>query len=467
MSPKVRSILISLAFTLAGFGLAVLIFVVFMNYSTNREKESLIPNAKEALSAKEYSKSISLFLKAEKEYPNNTEVKRSLAELYYLKGKFDDSQKYFELIKKNEQTKSDYQKLGDIYLRKNNNDKVIELWNGKELDPVNTYNLAKIYYDKEDFENYFAELTKIQRYKEPFVLLQIKEKNLNNIVTNLDKAVSMNVIFSTEQVNINLFKSQMQEAKKQADLGKKDYSDLIQISAFSNINQCRLLTDRLSNLRKSLEAKRIVTYQIDYYQGNCFNQVNKPDEAIPLIENAIKSDSTVPEYRETLAKSYFLKKDAEKIKQIYTDLLIIQKSSTYYQNLAVYLYKLDKKDEALENYDLALANAKAPEDKKKISLTILQINFRDKQNLEICKRPELLEQVKNDSNEEILIKGHCSIYLGNGFNETGLNSGSLVVRYLRDINEGNKKDLDVVLDKDPDGLITTYYSAVGTRLLKS
>ncbi len=461
---RFKDLIINLLIILAGVLVAIIVFAILQNIDHKKERNSLIPNATEAYKNKEYSRAINLYLRAEKEFPDNAEVKRNLGELYYLKGKYDDSLKYYKQIPTAGMDKLAYHNIGDIYLRKSDVDKAIELWKDADLDPTDSYRLAKIYYEKGDIENYFATLTKINTYREPLVLTAIRSQNINDIPGMVDKANTLAPV-SDDKLDLDLFKNQIQESIKQLNLNKKDFSDLIQISAYSNLNQCKLLFDRISQLRTSLDAKKVPTFQLDYYEGNCDNQVGEPDKAVPLIENAIKADATIVEYREALAKSFFLKKDAEKIKQIYNDIFTLQKSSVYYENLSVYLYKLDLKDDALANYDLAFTNAKTDEDKKRLARLIIQINMLDKKNLEVCRRSDILDLVKNENEESILLRGHCLLYLNNNL-DVAVNDLSVATKYLNALQKKDRKLIDKALDQDTDGMVTTYYKAVGVQILR-
>jgi tetratricopeptide (TPR) repeat protein len=461
---KFKDLIINVIIIFVGIMVAVGVFAVLRNIDQQKERETLLPRARDAVTAQEYSQAINLYLKADKEFPDNVEVKRSLGDLYFLKGKYDEALTFYESIPQNARIKEDDQKIGEIYYIRKDFDKVIAAWNGKEIEPRDTYKLASIYYDRDNFDAYFSELAKLQQYKEPVLLSQIRTENLASVISNTDKALTLPSI-STEPLNTDQFKTLINEAKKQLDLGKKDYSDLIQISAYSNLNQCKLLTERISMIRKTFDSKKIPTFQVDYYQGYCLNQLNKPDEALPLLQNAIKNDPTIIEYREALARTYFLKEDADNLKKVYNDIITIQKSPTYYQNLAALLYRLDLKDDALAQYENAFGLVQNAGEKEKIALTMLQINLRDKSNLEACSKSDLLDLMQYDSYEEMLILGHCNIYLKKNL-DIPTDAASLASQYLVALNKKDRKEVDKALDKDPDGLITIYFKAVGAKLLK-
>jgi tetratricopeptide (TPR) repeat protein len=461
---KPKSLIIDLGVIFLGIFVAIGIFAVLKNVEAKRERNNLIPKAKEAVNKQEYSKAITLFKVAEKEFPGNEEVIRNLGNLYYIKGKYEDSLSYYNAIDQGKLASYEIEDVGEMYYEKKDYDKVLEKWKGKEISPENSYKLAKAYYEKDNFDEYYATLEKISSYKEPLVLLQVKDANLQNVLTNLEKAQTQNTL-GIETFNLDLLKAQINDAKKQLDAGKKDYSDLIQIAAYGNLNQCKILFPKIEQLKKTLESKRISAYQVDYYKGYCLNQTLKPDEAIPLIEAAIKVDQSMVEYRESLAKSYFLKKDSKKVKEIYGDIINLQKTAIQYENLAIYLYKLEEKNEALKNYDLALSTETKNENKTKYAKAILQINLVDLKDLEICKRNELIDLLDTNTNDQNLIFGICKI--NNNKNLDGVNqSNNLTYSFLTAINDRNKEKLNEVLDKDVDGLLTTYYKAVGDKLIK-
>lgn len=461
---RFKEIIINAVIILIGVIVAVSVFALLQNIDQRKERETLLPRAEKAVESQEYSHAINLYLEAEKIHPEDINVKRSLADLYYLKNKYDEALSYYKALPEDQLNDVDYQKIGQIYYLKNDFDSTILYWKERTLDPKDAYKLAKIYYDRGEIDLYFDNLSKLYEYKEPLILSQYRITDLNIVIANAEKALTLPSI-TDEPLNVELFKTQITEAKKQSDIGKKEFSELLQISAFSNLNQCKLITDRITTLRKSLESGGKPTAQLDYYQGNCLNQLDKPDEAIPLLEKAIKSDSTILEYREALAKSHFLKGDVDKIKQVYAELLTIQKSSVFYQNLAVYLYKLDKKEDALTNYDTAFSLTQNDNEKKKIAKIILQINLREKNDLDVCNRSELSSLLKSDSYEDILILGHCALYLDESIDTLG-SENSLAQQYILALSKKDRKEIDKVLDRDPDGMITTYFKSVGVKLLK-
>lgn len=465
-NPKLKNLVSDIVVVCLGILTAIGIFAFLKNQEDKKETESLIPRGVEALNRKEYSKSIYLFKEAEKKFPENQDVKRYLGNLYFLKGKYDDALAYYSVVPQSDLNDYEREDLGEIYFFKNNYDSALEIWKDKEISPQSRYKLAQIYYENEAFENYYAELNKISNYQEPLVLLQQKNNDLQSVLTNLDKAISLDRLNNTETFNIQLLKSQIAEAKKQNDSSKKEYAELIQIAAYGNINQCRLLKPRIDNLKNTLASKKISTYQVDYYKGYCLNQLNNPDEAIPLIDAAIKADPSMIEYRESLAKSYFLKNDITKVSEIYNDIFKIQKNSSYYENLAIYLYKSGNLDEALKNYDLAFSIEKENDLKERYGRSILQINLINLKKLEVCKRKELIDILNKETSENYLLRGHCSLFTQN--NLDGIEArDNLNYTYLTALQKKNKEEINKVIDQDVEGVITNYYKSVGELLVRS
>lgn len=444
---------------LAGAG----IFAVIQRVNNSKEVNELIPNANSARQNGEYSSAINLFQKAEKEYPNDVEVQKSLAELFYLKGKYDEAISYYSKIPSQQLNDSDYEKFGDAYLQKNNIEKTIQTWQGKKLSKQSTYKLAKIFYNKNDLESYTRELQKITDTQEGLILTQINQENLNLIIENSNTALALQRI-SNDKLQVSSFKSQIENALNQKNAAKDDFSELIQIAAFAELDQCRFLFDRISSLRQTLQSKKIPTAQLDYYEGVCFNQISEPDKAIPLLQNAVASDTTVIEYREALGRSYFLKSDVENMRKTYDEIFILDENSRYYMNLGYFYYKLGNFDEAITLYNKAFEISSSEEEKKELALSITQISLLDKQDLEICKREDLLAILSgNSSDEEKIILGHCNIHLKRFTSE---NSNALIPQYFAALEKKDSEKIVTVLDKDLDGLVTSYYKAVGVKILE-
>lgn len=461
---KGKNIILDIGVIVLGAALAFGVFGIIKSVEGRKERNNIIPSAQAAYEGKEYSKAINLFQNAEKVFPENQDVKKNLANLYFLKGKYDEALNYYQTLPATSLTDKDYENIGQIYFEKNDLEKVIENWKNRSISPQNTYKLAKIYYEKENFDFYYSELEKIQEYKEPVLLLQIRKGNdLQGIIDGIDKAATLPNV-SNETINFPLFKNQIVDSKKQLENKKKEYSDLIQLAAFGNINQCRILFPRFDELKKNFQTKNIPVYQVDYYKGYCLNQVEKADEAIPLIQAAIKADPGFVEYKESLAKSYFLKKDVENLKKTYSEILQKQKTSVHYENLAIYLYKLGNYDEALTSYDAALANTQSKEEQKKYAKTIFEIQLLNKKNLEVCRRSELLNVLDINNSEQNLILGQCKLFVSQNL-EGVKDTSDLNYEYLNALKSKNQDSVNVVLDKDIDGLITTYYKAVGEQLL--
>lgn len=448
---------------LLGFGLALGIFIYYKNGENQKEINSYIPNGKAAFERGEYTNAINIFNDAEKEFPNDPEVKRYLAKLYFFKGEYNNSKVYYENLKNANQLKDeDISNLGNTYLHLGNESETLALWNGKTLTPKDNYTFAKIYLKNKDYENYFAQLGKIKEYREPLIYSQIRETSLPIILANIETATNAESI-SDETIDLSLFKTQIQEAKKQLDANKKDFSELIQLAAFSNINQCEFITTRIKNLRTSFDSQKIPSYQVDYLDGKCANQANNPDIALPLINKAITADTTNIEYRDELAKTYFLKNDFANLQKVYEEIFTIRKTPTLVSNYSAYLYKLDKKKEALENYREALKISEDSAQKQNIAETILQIEFLDFQNLDVCKSSEIVEVLELSDPDQFFLRGHCEISLKSSLPSTNLSS--IEVEYLKALSAKDKTALEKVLDKDIEGKVTSYYNAVGKKLI--
>ena len=92
---------------------------------------------------------------------------------------------------------------------------------------------------------------------------------------------------------------------------------------------------------------------------------------------------------------------------------------------------------------------------------------RDKKDLEICKREELLQNIQKDlTQEKLLINGHCALYLKKEYASSD-SKYPLVAQYFDALSKKDKGSLDKVLDRDLDGVITTYYEAIGVNFMKN
>lgn len=459
-----KNLLINIGLVIAGFLIALGVFIVYKNNERQRELNSLIPNAKAAYNSGDYSTSINLFQNAEKEFPNDNEIKEYLGKLYYQKAKYQDSANYFELFQKSSTlANDDIDQLGNAYIKLNQNEKLIALWKDADLKPQNRYKLANVYLSNKDYDNYFLELSKIKTYKEPLIYSQIKETSLQDIIDNLNNASSLPSI-SDEEIDLDLFKAQITESKKQADAGKKEYSELIQLVAYSNISQCQFITTRLANLRTSLDSQKIPSYQVDFIDGKCANQRNEPDAAIPLINKAISSDVSNIEYREELAKSYFLKNAKDDLKSTFDDIFVIKKTSDLIKSYAGYLYKLGDKNEAINQYKEAFKLSGTSEQKEKIAKLILQISFLDSKSLEICKDNDTLSALDTNLMEDYFLKSNCDIFNNKSISDSNFND--IKVNYIKALARKDKNAIEKILDSDNDGYVTSYYNGVGYQLMQ-
>lgn len=459
---------VSVLLALFGFLVALGLFLIYQNYKSNNEKNNLIPKAKKAYLDKEYSQAIKLFLDADQYFKDNLEVKKYLAELYFIKGHYNDSVKYYgQAYSLNpEFTEREISNYGNALLKIGDKDAVIKLWQNKNLKPQDHYALAEIYLEKNYIDQYKLELEKIKNYHEPLLRLQVFNTDLDITFNNLQVIENAEKI-SGEYYDFETFKFQITEAKKQLDAGKKDYAELIQLAAFSNIHQCRFLETRIINLKNNFLKRKIPIYQIEFLEGKCANQNNDPDTAINLINKAIDADKSNIEYREELANSYFLKKDIENLNKTYNEIILIQKNSKVLSNYAGYLYKLGKKGDALKIYNDAFVSADTPKQATRIAKTILQINFLDNKNLNVCYDEKILEALNENIIEEYFLKSHCLIYKKQEvrpFFDKSIKN--IEIEYIYALSTKNKNTLEKLLDQDTEGIITTYYEAVGENLLR-
>jgi tetratricopeptide (TPR) repeat protein len=478
MFANYKNLIINILIILGGIGVGLGIFTLIRNFDQQNEYDKLLPNAQAAVQDQKYSEAISLFEKYKslgnkfsQSDQDKEKVNRELGKLYFLKGQFDKSLSYLDEINLENLSNEDKQTLGDIYLSKNELDKSADfLKSATQLDAAHTFKLANILYELGDLEGYETQLISIEEYKEPMLLLQIDETDLSKILSNIEQASKIDYSLeyrSDVSIDIGLFRSQIESAKAQFDAGKKDFSNLIQIAAFANLNECKFLTAKISDLRKTFESKHIPTYQVDYYEGICANQTHKTDEAIALINRAITADPTVIEYREALAKSYFLKKDLAKLSETYTNIFTISDEADYRERYANELYDLGNIDQALETYKTAFIKAKTDVQKAEISKSIFQISMRDKSDLEICKSEDYLDSLaKLDDLEVVLIRNHCLLFNDKDFFTATLDDYPEAKAYFYSLKSKDHEKLDVVLDADLEGTIVTYYNAVGEQLLK-
>jgi Flp pilus assembly protein TadD len=463
---NLKNLTTNLIVILLGFLLAVGIFIVYKNNERQKEIAALIPNGKQAFEKEEYSTAIDLFTKAQKEFPDNAEVRRYLGKLYFYKGDYNSAEKQYVALKdKNQLTDEDISVLGNTYLFiRGGEENTIALWKDKTLAAVDSYTLAKLYYKKELYEDYLTELKKIREYKEPAVYLLIQHNNTGTILTDLETTLDLPAI-TNEEIDLDLFKTQITDANNQLKLsGGQNYNELIQLAAFANLNQCGLLGTRIDALRVNLEKEKLPTYQVDFIKGKCLNQLNKPDQALSLIQTAIQSEVTNTEYRDELAKTYFLKEDIDGVRKTYADIFIIKKNSKLLNNFAGYLYKLNDKNQALEVYTDSLQLAETPNDKNLIAKTILEINFLDQRSLEVCKNQDILDALDISKVDEYTLKSHCDI--SNNIGIKDFDSSDIKVVYIKALAKKDKVELEKVLDRDKDGFVTTYYDRVGKKLVQ-
>ncbi|MFW5720445.1 MAG: tetratricopeptide repeat protein [Candidatus Dojkabacteria bacterium] len=468
MNAKVKNITIDIVIVVFAAALAVGIFVYLQQIQERRDRDNLIPTAKAAYENKEYSKAINIFKEAEVEYPDNEEVKWYLGEIYFAKGKYDESLNYYTALSTNNISAQTRENIGKIYYDKQDYDKVIEYWSPIQTSALHSFYLAEIYYDKGEDEKYFTLLEKIKSFQEPHALLQVKEKDVKLIEKNFKQALSQDkLVDSKETYDVEAAYSLIQEAKKQKEAGKPDFSDLISVAAFTELNQCRFLFVRIDEMYESYKKKGLPIIQLDFYKGKCYNQTDQPDKAMPLLEKAIKENKDSIEYRETLAKTYYLRQDSTNLQKTYDKIIVMEdkdKKYIHYQNLGYYYYTLGDINKALDSYRKSFEHAQTADKKNELAVLILQVELRDKQNLEVCKDEAYSEQdISLDTSENILIVGHCNLYTGKELPDTGQNLES---EYLKALQAKDRDKLDTILDQDTGRLITTYFRKVGDSILQ-
>ncbi len=462
-----KDIAITFLLMLLGFVSALIFFLIYRTYQQDREKYALIPEARQAYLQQDYSVAIKLFSEADKEFPNNVEVKKSLAELYFFKGLYEDAVKYYSEAYSLDRNFTDQEisNYGNALLKVNDIDALINLWGNRQLKPEDTYKLAEVYLKQRDFEKYRIELEKIDTFFESLMALQVFNKSVEDTYNNLN-IIENAPKLGLKSYNFELFKNQIIEAKKQLDLGKKEYSELIELAAFANMQQCIFLQTKIQGLKEKLSKQNIPIYQVEFIEGKCLNQLGDPDSAIHLINKAIEADKSNIEYREELAHSYFLKGDLNSLNKTYNDIFTISRNFNVLNNYAGFLYKQGHKHEALKYYFEAFNTGGTSLQMRYLARTVLQINFIDLKNLEVCNNTSLLEALEDNDFDDYFLKSHCRIYQKIGLTEfEGDNQGRIEYKYLQALSRKDKAEIEKLLDQDPNGIITTYYLSIGQKLL--
>jgi tetratricopeptide (TPR) repeat protein len=466
--PIGKHVALSFFLTILGFFVAFGIFLIYQDDQQNKYKRELIPRARLAYLQKDYSQAIQLFSEADKEFPDNLEVKKSLADLYFLKGFYGDTVKYYAAAYNLDRnfTTQEISNYGVALLKTNNIDALVELWSNQQLSPEDSYRLAEVYLQKKEFDKYKLELEKIKGFFEPLIALQVFNKDLEetyNMLNTIEHAPKLGL----KSYNFELFKNQIIEAKKQFDLGKIEYSELITLAAFANIEQCQFIQLRIENLKEKLIKQNIPIYQVEFLEGKCLNQLGDPDAAINLINKAIEADKSNIDYLEELANSYFLKGDLNTLHKIYNEIFLISRNFNVLNNYAGFVYKLGKKYDAVKYYLEAFDVGGTSLQKKSVARTILQIHFIDLKDLEVCNNANLLEALNEDDFDDYFLLSHCRIYKNIPISEvTSINRENLAYKYLNALSRKDKAEIEKLLDQDPDGLITTYYLSIGQKLFE-
>jgi tetratricopeptide (TPR) repeat protein len=462
---KIRAVIINILIVLAAFAIAFVIFIFFRNAEIQRVRQNLIPEAQTAESEGKISRAINLYKSAENEFPEDIKIKQKLGELYFLRGRYEDAKNYLEIVRsKQELSPREISDLGNSYYQLNNIDMVIELWSGiEDLQAKDFFLLAQIYYQRGEIENYLSTLAKIKDYKEPKIFSLSREKNYTVLLQEIDTASNLPEI-SNEPFDFVLLRNQIAEAKKQFDFNKREFAEVIRLTAFVNIRQCRVIENDIVELKNQLQSARFPTYQADFLRGKCFNELNNPNEAKPLIETAINSEKANIEYRQELANSYFLLKDKENLIRVYDEVFVIRRDAELLENLAAFLYKLDDKPKALENYNLAFESTNIDSEKSEIAFIITQIEFLDNKNISICRNNQIISALDKENLESNFLRGICLVYNDDDLANLG-NLPGIYLDYLRCLESGNESKINRILDLDSTGIIPSYHFAVGRDLL--
>lgn len=468
LTSRAGSFILDIFVIFAGIAFALLIFSIIHNRQQNQEKANLIPNAKIALEQKQYGYAVTLLEQAQSTYPDDPEVYRLLAEIYFTKSNYDEALNYYqELETKTDYTDYDKKNIGQIYLEKSYNDSVLKYWEGLNIDPSQYFALAEIYYDKGDLEKNQSTLQKIIGYKEPLILTQVSESDLATISENLKKASTLQPVNIRETFDTDALIKLVEAAQIASEQEKFDYSELIQLTIFANTGQCKFIDQRITELQETLLQQEIPTYQVDFLKGKCLNQEYNPAEAIALIQAAIEADPTVIEYREELARSYFLQKDIDSLVQTYEEIFIISPAAQHYERLGLFLINLGETERGIQNYKLGLEIETNEAKRREIAFRIYQLSFQYNQNLDICSDEELKSAftIPPQSSEEILVAGICEIRLTGRYTRhtSGFESE---YAYLKAVKNKNTEEISKIIDKDTQNIITINYNDVGRGLVQ-
>lgn len=443
---------------LIGVLLAIYVFRLYQNNIKSNFELELESKAIQAYNDQRYSESISLFNQVVSLNPSDKNAYLYLAKLYFYKGLNSEAVKNFEEFIElgGELDKESY----SIYVRlliEQDSPKALELWSKKDLsdkvDEKTKYLVAQLYLENSDVESYKKILYKIQDFQEPFLDLQVFEKDINVLNSNLS-LLSNKPSLGVKNYDIDTYRGLIKAAKEKLDQNNFEHANLNKYTAFVNLKKCRFVLDEINSLKAEFQKKNLAIYQLDFLIGKCANDRNDWSEAIPLIQNAIQWDKSNVEYREELAYSYFLAKDQSKVRSIYEDIITINKSSRIYENYAFYLFEFNDKKEALEKLIQAFKLSVDSSSQSRLAKNILRVSILELNDANICMNTEYDNYLDIEDKESKVLKFICYIVRKQDINQ--ILDGGLVSEYFKALKDKKYADIPKILDKDITGIIVKY-----------
>lgn len=445
-----------------GFLAALLIFFLYSFVIQELYNKNVLLEANNAYELKKYSTAFKLYTEAQKIYPTEKLIYLRLANISYQRGMFDISlnnfNKFIELggiLDKDSRSK-----YGSLFFRNKEFHKVIEIFtNQQDINDEDIYILANSYFETGNVQNYKENLDRIKQYKEPFWDLQVFEKNINTLYSNLEKINTLpslnSIILDNSNNNFDIYSGLITKSKKESDLGNNDYSQILRLTAFVNLNKCKIIASELADLRFAWVQNKLSLHQLDLLEGKCANSLGDWQKAIALIQPLIDWDKTNIEYREELAYSFHLKGDKDNVLSIYNNILLIDKSPRIFENYAYYLYDYGYKKDALENLKNAFNLATDSNTKARLSKNILKISILDFYDANICINTDFVNKLILSDTESIILKNICNLKNNKNID---FFEPSYLFYYFDGIRNGNNNIVNRSLDYDVDGLLNKYHS---------
>lgn len=443
-----------------GFLTALLIFFLYSFVVQDLYSKNVLLEANKAYELKKYSTAFKLYTEAQKIYPTEKLIYLRLANIAYQRGMFDISLNNFNRFIElgGFLDKDSRSKYGSLFFRNKEFNKVIEIFtNQEDIKDEDIYILANSYFETNNIQDYKENLNKIKQYKESFWDLQVFEKDINTLYSNLEKIhtlPSLNSVILNNN-NFDIYSGLITKSKKEKDLGNNDYSEILRLTAFVNLNKCKIIGSELANLRFSWEQSKLSLHQIDLLEGKCANYLGDWEKAITLIQPLIDWDKSNIEYREELAYSFHLKGDKDTVLSIYDDILLIEKNSRIFENYAYYLYDYGYKKDALENLKNAFNLATDTNTKARLSKNILKISILDFYDTSICINTDFDTNLILRDTESIILKNICNLQNNKNID---FFEPSYLFYYFDSIRNGNNNIVNDSLDYDIDGLLNKYHS---------